>query len=100
MRWNRNMQAHCLAGALTTSFLQYLIHRDVRAGDYNLAWRIDISNEDRVLDRGHSLDDFRDLSFIQSHDRGETVARGFHRACVAASSIRAATSFGLEAYTE
>src|SRR5580658_4760200 len=74
MRRNRNMQAHCLVGPPATSFLQYLIHCHVRAGNDDLAWRVDVSNEDRVLDRGHSLDDFRDLSFIQSHDRGETVA--------------------------
>ena len=68
------MQTHGLAGALATSFVQYLIHCHVRAGNHNLAWRINISDEDRVLDRGDSLHDFCDLRFIQPHDGGQTVA--------------------------
>src|SRR5271154_1565212 len=68
------MEAHCLTGALASSLVQCPVHSRVPTGNHNLARRIDVSNEYRVLDRSYSLHDFRDLRFIQSHDCGETVA--------------------------
>src|SRR5208282_5739156 len=42
---------------------------DVRAGDYDLTWRINISDEHRGLVRRRSLNDLRDLTFIQANNR-------------------------------
>jgi hypothetical protein len=67
------MQSHCLACALAPSLLQCTIHPLVRTGNHNLARRFDVSNEDRVLDRSHSVHDFRELGLIQPYNRGETV---------------------------